>query len=319
MKLSAKSISKYIYGVVDTNIENGYLRLNRFTPEQIAVVYAKSEFCGIRTEETALVKFIAKTDATNIEVEYKFELISSLDTIECYVDGKLIEIKYVKDLAPVNKKGKVSFNLPQGEKEVKILFPCDATILLKSVTVNGYIKKAKTKKCKVLWSGDSITQGWGSFRAGETYTEIAGEILSYDTLNQGIGGYVYDADLVSKIDGYTPDKIIIAYGTNHYLAENFETEVEKYYVKLDQIFHGIPVLVITPIWRKESDQNLARLVEVGKIIQKITSKYPNIMVVDGFDLIPNLPEYFMDGLHPNALGMRVYGYELARKIKEIKF
>ena len=83
MKLSTKSLPKFIYGTINCEEKDGYLHLYRFTKEQIATVYSKTEFCGVRTEETALVKFIANTDATEIEVEYKFALISSPDTIEC--------------------------------------------------------------------------------------------------------------------------------------------------------------------------------------------------------------------------------------------
>lgn len=319
MKLSTKSLPKFIRGAIDYEEKNGYLHFYRFTKDQIATVYSKTEFCGLRTEETASLKFVCKTDATKFEVEYKLDFIGSKDSIDCFADGKLCQIVPVSTLAEQGKRGKVELTFPAGEKEVEILFPSDATTMLKSVSANGYIRKAKDKKTKILWIGDSITHGYGSFRSGEVYVEVATRILNCDTVNQGIGGYVHDGDIITKIDGYTPDKIVVAYGTNHYKAENFEVEVTKFYERLTALYPAVPVVAITPLWRKESEENLNKLKLAGEIIQKVTAKYPNIKVINGFDLVPNLDEYFMDGLHPNALGMRVYGEELVRKFKAIKF
>ena len=39
----------------------------------------------------------------------------------------------------------------------------------------------------------------------------------------------------------------------------------------------------------------------------------------GFRLVPHLPEYFLDNLHPNALGAEVYGRNLAEAIRKAGF
>ena len=45
----------------------------------------------------------------------------------------------------------------------------------------------------------------------------------------------------------------------------------------------------------------------------------NVTVADGFRMVPHLPEYFLDNLHPNALGAEVYGRNLAEFIRETGF
>ena len=42
-------------------------------------------------------------------------------------------------------------------------------------------------------------------------------------------------------------------------------------------------------------------------------------VVDGFKLVPHLPEYFLDNLHPNALGAETYGRNLVEAIRSMGF
>lgn len=44
-----------------------------------------------------------------------------------------------------------------------------------------------------------------------------------------------------------------------------------------------------------------------------------MLVVDGFGLVPHLSEYFLDNLHPNALGMELYGRNLAEEIRKSGF
>ena len=48
-------------------------------------------------------------------------------------------------------------------------------------------------------------------------------------------------------------------------------------------------------------------------------RYKNVKVIDGFRLVPHLPEYFRDNLHPNELGAEVYGRNLAGEIRRIGF
>ncbi len=40
---------------------------------------------------------------------------------------------------------------------------------------------------------------------------------------------------------------------------------------------------------------------------------------DGFRLVPHLPEYYRDNLHPNELGAEVYGRNLVEEIRRIGF
>ena len=255
------------------------------------------------------------TSATTISFDYKFIWKCSLDSFELMVDGLITDIAYVKDIAD---EGTITWNLPEGEKDVVIYLPSDATVLIRNFTIDADVKRA-VKNEKVLWLGDSITQGYGPLRSAHTYVSVANRMLNYDILNQGIGGYIYDKNSLMKMKGYTPDKIIVALGTNQYGDETM-TAVEEYYERLIGIYgNEIPILCITPLWRGDSEDGLPILIAYCEKIKKIVSQYKNIRVVEGMKLVPHLPEYFLDNLHPNCLGCEWYGRNLVKEIQKMGF
>lgn len=73
------------------------------------------------------------------------------------------------------------------------------------------------------------------------------------------------------------------------------------------------------LWRGDNMDGIPTLVKFCDKLKEILAKYTNIKVVDGFKMVPHLPEYFLDNLHPNALGTEVYGRNLVEKIRELKF
>lgn len=175
--------------------------------------------------------------------------------------------------------------------------------------------RARQKNEKVLWLGDSITQGYGPLRSSCTYVSVANRILNYDIINQGIGGYEYDKNSLMKMDGYDPDKIIVALGTNQYKNED-TTAVEEYYERLIGIYgEEIPIICITPLWRGDCGDDLKTLVSFCENVGKIAGQYKNVRVIDGMKLVPHFNEYFLDTLHPNCLGCEVYGRNLAAYIQ----
>jgi lysophospholipase L1-like esterase len=255
------------------------------------------------------------TDAETISFEYKFTWTGSQDSFELAVDGLITEIRYVKDLP---EEGKLEWKLPEGKKDVIIYLPADATVELRNCEIDGAYTPAK-KNEKVLWLGDSITQGFGPLRSGQTYVSVANRLLGYDIINQGIGGYVYDKKSLMKMEGYDPDKIIVALGTNQYGAETMK-DVEEYYETLTGIYgNDIPVLCITPIWRGDNPEGIPTLIRFCDNIKKIACGYKNVKIVDGFTLVPHLSEYYLDNLHPNGLGAEVYGRNLVEAIGRIGF
>ena len=304
MKLSNNTLKKLIYGAYQFKTNNGYLGFYHYSDEQIE--YLKfDQFFYDRSLASSSITIELITDSTKISFNYLFEKIHSCDTIDLYVDGVATKVIQMENLA---KKGVLEFDLTTGFKKVTIYMPIDSTITIKNFTLNGKYRQVK-KKEKVLFMGDSITQGYGTFFTSHTYVNVVSRKLNYDVINQGIGGYVYDANVLMPMENYKPDKIILAFGTNHYKREVFDSEVSDYFKKLREIY-SVPVLVITPIWRCDDGSDIELLKTKSEKIKEIALSYPNVSVVDGFTLVPNVPEYFPDSLHPNALGGEIYGNNL---------
>ena len=298
---------------------DGWLQAFQYSRDQMAyfeACIAKGlDFWYDRCMATTAKTLEMVTDAGTVSFEYKFIWTGSQDSFELALDGQITEIRYVKDLPA---EGKLVWHLPEGEKKAVIYLPADATVLIRNCEIDGTWAPAK-KNEKVLWLGDSITQGYGPLRSAMTYVSVANRLLNYDIINQGIGGYVYDKNSLMKMEGYTPDKIIVALGTNQFGCETMK-DAEKYYETLIGIYgNSIPVLCITPLWRGDVPDGLPTLTRFCKNVAKIAGRYANVTVVDGFRLVPHLPEYFRDNLHPNELGAEVYGRNLVEEIRRIGF
>ena len=116
--------------------------------------------------------------------------------------------------------------------------------------------------------------------------------------------------------GFVPDKIIIALGTNQINHPDKFEKIKEFYERLQLVFPARKILTITPIWRGDI-QDYTNFNETCNYIASVAKNYGD--VIDGLTLIPHVNEYFMDKLHPNALGMTVYANNLVKVIKKIRF
>lgn len=295
--------------------EDGYLQAFQYTKAQMDYFEKAFDFWYDRCMATTAKTLEFVTKARKVSFEYKIIWKGSEDSFELMTDGQIQKIVYVKD---VKDEGKLEWELPEGEKSVVIYLPADATVLIRGFETDAEYT-VPAKKEKVLWLGDSITQGFGPLRSGQTYVSVANRLLNYDIINQGIGGYVYDKKSLMRMEGYQPDKIIVALGTNQYGSETM-TDVEEYYETLIGIYGSeIPILCISPLWRGDNPEGIPKLTDFCENIKKIAGSYKNVTVVDGFKLVPHLSEYYLDNLHPNCLGTETFGRNLVEAIRETGF
>jgi lysophospholipase L1-like esterase len=316
MQLTNEEIKKYYFGAYTfAETEDGYLQAFQYSMPQMEYFKEALDFWYDRCKASTAKTLEFSTTATEISFEYKIIWIGSLDTFELAVDGQISQIFYMKDL---EKEGSLTFTLAEGSKHVTIYLPVDATVLIRNLRINAEAEVPQ-KNGKVLWLGDSITQGYGPLRSAHSYVSVANRLLNYDILNQGIGGYIYDKKSLVKMEGYMPEKIIVSLGTNQYRTESM-VEIEEYYEQLMEVYgKDIPVLCITPIWRGDAPEKLPVLERFCEQLTEICRKYSNIKLVKGFDLVPHLSEYFLDNLHPNELGSEIYGRNLILEIQRLGF
>ena len=316
MILTNKELQNFYFGAYSfEERDDGYLQAFQYTKEQMEYFKGAFDFWYDRCMATTAKTIEMKTDAQKLSFEYKFLWKGSEDSFELMIDGLITKIDYVKD---VKEEGKLEWQLTAGMKNLVIYLPADATLLIRNFEIDSKAERP-VKNEKVLWLGDSITQGFGPLRSAQTYVSVANRLLNYDIINQGIGGYVYDKKSLLKMPGYTPDIIIVALGTNQYGSETMK-DVEEYYETLMSVYgNEIPVLCISPLWRGDKPEDSAIFQRFCDNIKKIAGSYKNVKVIDGFKLVPHLSEYYLDNLHPNCLGTETYGRNLVEEIRRIGF
>lgn len=316
MKLTNNELKKICFGAYFfEETEDGYLQAFQYGKAQMEYFKEVYDFWYDRCMATTAKTLEFSTKATEVSFDYKILWKGSDDSFELMIDGLITNIEYVKDM---KDDGRISWRMPEGEKKVVIYLPIDATVLIRDFEIDAEFIPA-TKGDKVLWLGDSITQGYGPLRSSCSYVSVANRLLGYDILNQGIGGYIYDKKSLMKMDGYTPDKIIVAMGTNQY-GDKDPDVVREYYDTLTSIYgNEIPILCITPIWRGDHIDELPIFYGFCEDIRKIASSYKNVTVIDGLTMVPHLSEYYLDNLHPNPLGAEIYGRNLVEIIRKIGF
>ncbi|MCR5093207.1 MAG: SGNH/GDSL hydrolase family protein [Lachnospiraceae bacterium] len=316
MKLTNGELKKFYFGAYSfEETEDGYLQAFQYTHEQMEYFKNKDQFFYDRCMASTAKTLEFAVGKCTISFDYRILWKGSDDTFELYADGKAVKVYEVKDLA---EEGRLTFEVPEGTKNAVIYLPADATVLIRDFEMDAEAQPP-VKGEKVLWLGDSITQGYGPLRSGSTYVSVANRHLNYDIINQGIGGYVYDKGSLMEMPGYHPDKIIVSLGTNQFGSETMD-DVEEYYVRLTEIYgRTIPILTILPIWREDVPNCEETLRKYCEGIRRVCEQYDNIRIVDGFELVPHLSELFLDGLHPNVQGAACYGSGLVKEIERLGF
>jgi len=315
MKLTNEELKPFYYGAYSfSETKDGYLMAHQFTTEQEKYFEQTADFLFERCNASSAKTLEFITTATQLSFDYQILWTGSEDSFEICIDGLITEIQYLKDM---KKEGRVSFEMPEGEKSVIVYLPADALAVICDFEINAPMQPVQ-KNEKVLWLGDSITQGYGPLRSSQTYVSVANRILNYDIINQGVGGYVYDPRVLTEMEGYKPDKIIVALGTNQYGTETM-TDIEQYYEVITKLYKDIPILAITPLWRGDNMEGVPTLIKFCEKLKVIMNKYDVVTIVDGWKLVPHLPEYFLDNLHPNQLGTEVYARNLVREIERLQF
>jgi lysophospholipase L1-like esterase len=172
---------------------------------------------------------------------------------------------------------------------------------------------------KMLFIGDSITQGWNSGIDTLSYAYLVSDHFNAESIIQGVGSACYNPTTLSPID-FDPDTVIVAYGTNDAgkeTLEQIEGDCRAYLEKLVTLFPRERIRVITPIPRLNRDEirTYGPISLVGKTVRAVAESL-FLAVIDGEKMVPSLPAMMADNVHPNAIGFSVYAHNLIKALSE---
>lgn len=322
-KIDENLLKKAVFGAVNTYIEEGELIMCRFSQRQIDYFAQINNYIekSKKSKASAGIHIDFYTDATELKIEFECSIASSQAPcfVDLYVDGVMKEhFGYSEE---TDRKIEKTVNFNQGLKRITLWLPCLFQARIKDFSLNSDLFKPAEKDVKILFVGDSITQGYTSEFPSLTYTNIVTRELNAECVNQGIGGAVFDEMDLDENLPFSPDIVVIAYGTNDWAHGNerdLESNATAYIEKICRVYKNAKKYAVTPIWRgmlEKKDRNAVMSFEEMHILLEDIYKNFDIKVIDGMKLVPHREEFFMsDVLHPNELGFLHYGNNLLKEI-----
>ena len=314
MKLTFEQIRAAARGVARVEEVDGKINFFRFTAEQDAFYARRDKDFHRKSHATSGVILEFDTDSRTLGLSVEISSGSSrrFTAHSIFANGQRIG-QLGSALAPelVHECYEDSFDLGNGTKRVKILFPWAACSKLMALTLDdGATFSPIQKKKTVILFGDSITQGYDAAIPENSYASQLVAALDANGINKAIGGEVFCPELASLPDAVTPDLITVAYGTNDWSCFCALTaDAAEFYRTLRKTYPATPIVALAPVWRADHndrpDHTDFRL--VAKTLAAIADEVENVRFIDCFGFIPEDTSLFSDlYLHPNDEGFRHY-------------
>jgi lysophospholipase L1-like esterase len=204
-----------------------------------------------------------------------------------------------------------------GEKSTRVTlyFPAhEAGIMGEVALSDGATVTPHVYSQKILFIGDSITQGWAAEHDPLSYAMRISRALDADCVVQGVGGSYYSRTCMGQLP-FDPDTVIVAYGTNDCTKrgslEELEQQAHACLAFLAKTYAGKRIVVISPIWRCDNARLSVPLGDCRALLCREAERL-GLTYVDGLDLVPHDPALFTDGLHPSDAGFAHYAENLLK-------
>lgn len=337
MKLTTEQIASVTLGAERVTNEKGGTGFHRFTAEQEEIYRLYRDDFYQKTFCSSGVKLSFKTDSRTLGLNadvYKHSTRSYI-SFDVFVNGKCIgnidnfsHVEIPAEYATLTFEGgnfEKTFELGEGEKAVEIYLPWSCLTVINELALEDGASLVPVRPAKrMITFGDSITQGYDALRPSNRYAAKLANFLSAEERCKGIGGEGFFPELArSKDDGYDPDYISVAYGTNDWShavsREELTARCLEFYTALRETYPRAKIFAISPIWRKDEGKYSAfgTFDEMQKLIAEIAESLPEVYFIEGYNAVPHDESYFADlYLHPNDRGFECYAEKVCAQIKK---
>ena len=308
MVLNLEQIKKLTVGAVEIEQTADGIYFYKMKKSQVEAFYALSEILGFRASTTTGIRLDFETDSKFFAFEVK-----GGSRFEYLIDGAYMGTVAIGDA----KRVKMGLSAPC---RVTLVFPSHEVGVIDNVELSDGASAVRHNfDKKVLFVGDSITQGWNSGIDTLSYAYRTSFALNFDSVIQGVGGAYYHASTFAD-SGFEPDVVIVAYGTND--VNHFKTQGEmieqlrSYLGKVTETYASSKIYAISPIWVSggNEEKRMGNLWESYALIAAEIEKC-GVEHIRGLDLVPHERRYFADDLHPNKDGFLEYAGRLVEILK----
>lgn len=316
MRLSLDQIKSITAGALDVWVEDGIFRFSRFTSKQVEGLYNLEAVFKERAEYTSGVRLDFYTNSKIFAFTAK-----TSSQYEIYIDNVLTHVYFKEDF---EDKVDVKIELDGKEHRITLYLPSHTMGTLQSVEIEDGASLVPHKfDCKILFIGDSITQGWVSKWDSLSYTNNVSRFFNAQSINQGIGGSYFHETIFDEDIQYEPDIILVAYGTNdwghgHKSIESGREHCKKHLDMLVSRYGNKKIFGITPIWRGDAD----RMTEMGDFdscVSYVKEEIINhgMILIEGSSIMPPIPDFYADKfLHPDSNGFCLYALNLIAQMQK---
>lgn len=321
MKLSFEKIKEITVGALKIVENSDFYSFYRCTEKQIKAWYDYGDtILGDRSKTTTGIRLDFHTDSK------RFSFKATGRKAEVLIDGMQREIFFPDDDGIINGEVELTDMIGAScdDKRVTLVFSSHGigNLYFAELDDGSYVKPHEYST-RILFIGDSITQGWNSYYDTLSFAWRVTNYYNANSIINGIGGAFYEPETFDKIN-FDPDTVIIAYGTNDAMRfkifEDMERRVTGYLDLVKEEYQGKRVVVISPIWRADEKMKPmgAEFDRKRKMIEREAAAR-GFEVISGLDLVPPRAELFADTyLHPNDLGFGVYAENLIRILEKNK-
>ena len=244
--------------------------------------------------------------------------------------------QYLRTVEPSSAPGVQEvavYDDPSGASvELAVLFPYSGSFLVHGVGITGGSAYGPPphKGPRVLFHGDSITQGVGTAQARGNYVWVTCEQLRCEPINLGFAGSAWGDKPVAEYIASRNDfnAVVLAFGTNSYRRASetpaqFSTTYETFVSTIRKTHPQTPILCITPLWRAADttgEKNQTGYTHqqyrdaVSRAVKKLQASDPNLYLLDGKELVPQ-ELYAADEIHPTDDGAAIMAAAVAEALK----
>lgn len=305
-------LGRILQNKLETHISDGYALPVRFTEKQLDL-YASlgNGFKGNSLCTAGIcLDFITDSGFLKLKVAYG-KADKQYAAYDLYIDNYFVNS--INSSPEAGEDCVVTFKLSENirkDRRITIYLPHVVATYIKEIELedNSSIKETPGRKMNYLCLGGSISQGMTSKKPSSMYAIQLARILDMNLINQGVGGYYYEADSLDENLPYSADLITVAYGGNEARIcksmDEFKDRCFRFMEKLAGLYPAARVFVIPPTWRRSYNNvmTIGSHYDVARMINEVCGKYSNVHVFDGLKLVPHMESLYDDGLHPTDEG-----------------
>ena len=320
-----KHSAKMISGFHNIGTERKMNRLNGVNKHKL------SENLVNLSKNTAGGRIRFKTNTQRVKIKIVLEEIIHFShfalTGSCGIDvyvGEGKNTRWIKTLTPVIGTNTVNGEIRFDNREYKnmtLYLPLYATVKEMEIGIEPEAKMELSKEYTInkpiIFYGSSITQGCSASRPGCSYPAIVARKLDADFYNLGFSGSAHAEDVIAEYIGSLPaSAIVLEYDHNEDDINVFRKNYYKFVNSIAERHTEIPIILMSrfsggiSISSKEMQERENIILSTYNELIKKGANSLHYICGSKIDDISIRQDWFVDGTHPNDLGMNIIANNL---------